>query len=107
MLGYLQSFALLSMLLGSWHPAGAYMMNHRPAVNYGAYCRGPGGEVHQKLSITEAIKDMRQYFQRQGLDITHITHDSRFVRADVIDKSGKVIDSVLLDSWTGRMRSVL
>jgi hypothetical protein len=104
LIGFL--FIMLVAFTGPWSVPFAHAGHRKPAVNYGAFCRGRGGEVHKHLSISDAIKAMREYFLRQGLEIVHITHDSRFVRADVVDKSGETIDSILLDSWTGRMRSV-
>lgn len=99
--------ALLLCLSGAWMPLNnVYAGQHMPTVQYGAYCRTWRGEIYRKQSIKDAIQDMRQYFQHQGLDITNVTHDSRFIRADITDKTGEVVDSVLLDSWTGRMRSV-
>lgn len=63
------------------------------------------GTCKEKLSFYESVHDLQAYFAKKGLDIGNITGGGRFLRVEV--KRGEVlVDRVIFDRKTGRLRSV-
>ncbi len=86
-------------------PGMAVSQSHSPVVGYGSTCRSAMGAPHKHLGINRAFMELQKNFERKGLQIQMISHDRRFIRADIL-KDSEVIDSIILDTMTGKMRSV-
>lgn len=76
-----------------------------PAIRYGTYCMGKYGAMHRAVGIKEAINSLERYFSERGLEAKVTGHDMRFIRADIYNGTD-FVDSVVLDSRTGKMRSI-
>jgi len=77
---------------------------------YGGYCQGPGYGRYGARQPIRTVRDARAYldrfFEGQKLEIGAITERGRFFRADILDRDKKVVDRVILDRRTGRIRSL-
>jgi len=51
------------------------------------------------------LERRRKYYAKKGMKATVVKQDGRFIEANVI-KNSKIIDRVLLDCRTGRIRSI-
>ncbi len=78
---------------------------------HGNYCegseRGWYGEKKSVRTQAEAIKIIKQYFSSvEGVRINNIKERKWFFEADIRDKRNNVIDVVIIDKRTGRIRSI-
>jgi len=78
---------------------------------HGNYCEGSEtgwyGERKSVRTQTEAIKIIKQYFSSvEGVRISNIKERKWFFEADIRDKENNVIDVVIIDKRTGRIRSI-
>jgi hypothetical protein len=103
--------ALLAAALFSGGAAWAHdpgmMQEHRP---YGGYCQGPrwgwyGARTPIRTEV-EARKYLTTFFEGQDVTVGTIAQRGRFFVADILDKDNKVIDRVIVDRRTGRVRSI-
>lgn len=76
---------------------------------YGWYCPGPGGGWYgAKKSIRtadEARKILQEYFKSDAVVIGDIKERRWFFEADIKDKNNNIVDIVIVDKRTGRIRS--
>ena len=90
-------------------PQGPHMMmrGHRP---YGGYCQGPRwgwyGARTPVRTREDARRHLEKFFEGQEVVIGAITPRGRHFLADILDKDKKIIDRVIIDKRTGRIRSL-
>jgi hypothetical protein len=77
---------------------------------YGDYCPGYkkkwyGAKITVKTQ-EEAKKILLEYFSKDKVKIGQITEKKWFFRAEILDKNNTLIDVVIIDKRTGRMRSI-
>ncbi|MGD0884494.1 MAG: hypothetical protein ABSA46_06400 [Thermodesulfovibrionales bacterium] len=75
-----------------------------PYGDYSQWCSAYGGTCKEDLGPREAEEAIEGYFSSKGLRVTNIRHKERFVEADIY-RNDRLIDKVLFDRKTGRMRS--
>ncbi len=89
------------------HPGPQMMRDHRP---YGGYCQGPQwGWYGARMPVRnreEARRRLESFFQGQDVVIGVITPRGRHFLADILDKDRKIVDRVIIDRRTGRIRSL-
>ena len=78
---------------------------------YGDYCPGPErgwyGAKKEIKTVEEAEKILKEYFsQTEGVKIGKIKERGRFFEADITDKNDVLIDIVIVNKRTGRIRSI-
>jgi hypothetical protein len=75
---------------------------------YGDYCSKctTYGTCKAPLPPIEAIAAIEQYYMDRGYKVGYVRHKGRFIEAEIYDKK-KLVDKVLFDRRTGRIRSVL
>lgn len=77
---------------------------------YGGYKKGTTdttyGERRPVSSVAEARKVLREYFAKKNVKIGEIKEKDLYFEAEILDKSGQVIDTVIVDKRTGRIRSI-
>jgi hypothetical protein len=74
---------------------------------YGDYCPrfrhyGMKKSMHSYRQTEQAL---RQYYNRKGFDVEIITSKGRFIKANV-KKEDKIVDTIVFDRHTGRIRSI-
>ncbi|MCL5022435.1 MAG: hypothetical protein M1497_03550 [Nitrospirae bacterium] len=74
---------------------------------YGEHCEicGTYGYCNHQVSYQQAVGALRSYYGKKGLRVLVIRPKERFMEAD-ISRNGVVVDRVLLDLKTGRIRSI-
>ena len=80
---------------------------------YGGDERGDGGsregaygEKKEVLTAGDAERALRQYFAKKNVTIGEISEKDLYFEAEIRDKDNKVIDKVIVDKRTGRIRSI-
>lgn len=78
---------------------------------YGGYCSGPGwgwyGARKPVRTAAEARKILKEYFSSYGdVKIGNIKERKWFFEAEIKDKNNALIDVVIVDKRTGRIRSI-
>lgn len=81
--------------------------HHHP---YGGYCQGPGwgwyGERAPVRTEREARRRLEAYFAGKNLAIGKITTEGQYFLADIRNEKDEVVDRVMIDKRSGRIRSV-
>lgn len=77
---------------------------------YGTYKRGTAdsgyGEKRPVSSASEARRVLEGYFSGKGVKVGKVREKDLFFEADIIDRNGEVVDRVIVDKRTGRIRSI-
>jgi hypothetical protein len=73
---------------------------------YGASKRGKYGERRNVVTEDEAQTIVREYFTNRDLKIGKLKKKKFYFETDITDKQGRVIDRIIIDKRTGRIRSV-
>lgn len=77
---------------------------------HGSYCSGRGwgwyGEKKAVKTADKAKKVLEEYFKSEDVTIGDINERRFFFMAEIKDKENKVIDKVIVDKRTGRIRSI-
>jgi hypothetical protein len=73
---------------------------------YGGSKRGKYGERRNVMTEDEARMIMKEYFPDKDYKIGKLKNKDFYFEADVTDKHGRVIDRVIIDKRSGRIRSV-
>ncbi|MCL4536282.1 MAG: hypothetical protein M1610_01625 [Nitrospirae bacterium] len=88
--------------------------SHAQAMNgwwegpYGDYCPmwGSYGARKPVRTAKEAKKILQEYFKNEPIVIGNIKEREYFFEADIKDKNNNLIDVVIVDKRTGRIRSI-
>jgi len=73
---------------------------------YGGSKKGRYGERKKVATEDEAEGIMREYFPNKGMKIGKVKKKKFYFEADILDEQGNVVDRVIIDKRTGRIRSV-
>ena len=94
--------ALFLSISASAHAGGVIV------TPYGDYCSKctTYGTCKAPLPPIEAIAALEQYYMDKGYKVGYVRHKGRFIEAEIYDNH-KLVDKVLFDRKTGRIRSVL
>lgn len=79
----------------------------RQITPYGDCCPlcGVYGYCKEQPTYKESVKAIKTYYERKGLKAVVIKEDGRFLEAEIY-KDKDLVDRVLLDCKTGRIRSI-
>lgn len=74
---------------------------------YGDYCRDCAayGYCKKLVSQQEAVKSIENYYKGKKCTVRDVVHKGRFVEAAVYS-NGVLVDRVVFDRKTGRLRSI-
>ena len=80
---------------------------NRAVTPYGDFCPRCSnyGMRKESVGMKEAIKAIEHYFIKKGLTIKNIKGGRRFIKVDVY-QGDKLVDRILFDKRTGRIRSI-
>lgn len=77
---------------------------------FGGYCRGPAwgwyGARRAVKSAEEARRIVLEYYSGDGIKIGDIRDRRLFYEIEINDKDGVLVDVVIVDKRTGRIRSI-
>lgn len=88
--------------------SGAYSISSGDEITpYGAYCPlcGEYGYCTKQPTQKEITNALKSYYLKKGLRVVLIKQDGRFAEAEVY-KNMELVDKILLDCRTGRIRSI-
>ncbi len=74
---------------------------------YGDYCQWYSiyGVCKETLKPLEAMDAIEKYYAEKGIKAVNMQHKGRFIETDIY-KDERLIDKVLFDRKTGRIRSI-
>ncbi|GAB4418452.1 MAG: hypothetical protein OHK0032_14450 [Thermodesulfovibrionales bacterium] len=95
------TLALLVLLL-----TGTAYAAHDDATPYGDYCMwcGAYGICKENLEPKEAENAIERYFAIKGFRATNMQHKGRFIEAEIY-RDNRLVDKIIFDRKTGRIRS--
>lgn len=64
------------------------------------------GEKRPVATLEEARKVLTEYFAKEDVKIGEINEKGLFFEAEIRDKNNKLVDKVIVDKRTGRIRSI-
>ena len=73
---------------------------------YGGSKSGAYGEKKAIRTKGDAEKVLREYFAKRNVKIGTITEKELYFEAEILDTNNKVIDTVIVNKRTGRIRSI-
>ncbi len=75
---------------------------------YGDYCKACAtyGTCKEPLPPKEAIAAIANYYRDKGYAVGKVQHKGRFIEAEIYE-GNRLIDKVIFDRKTGRLRSIL
>jgi hypothetical protein len=68
--------------------------------------QGSYGEKQEIATAGDALKVMKKHFAGREVIIGEVVERERYFEAEVMDKKKTVIDKVIVDKRTGRVRSI-
>jgi hypothetical protein len=97
---------ILALLSVAWPGAYAWRLG-KPVTPYGDFCPHctKYGSCKTIMSHEDAKKAMKNYYRKKGLNVELENRGERFIRAR-IKEDDKVIDVIIFDRRTGRVRSI-
>ncbi|MEJ2695062.1 MAG: hypothetical protein P8013_00275 [Candidatus Sulfobium sp.] len=109
LLGLLNGIASDGITPGLLCRGGGFFGTSNAYAGEGPYGGSQGGTYGEKQQVTtkkEARKLLQDYFSKKDVTIGEIREKQYYFEADVLDSRGKVIDKVIVDKRTGRIRSI-
>ena len=75
---------------------------------YGDYCKEctSYGTCRNVLPLNQAIAAIERYYKDKGYTMGKVWHKGRFIKAEIY-KNNKLVDKVLFDRKTSRIRSIM
>lgn len=73
---------------------------------YGGSRRGAYGEKKEVLTIDDARKILKEYFLKRDVKIGEIKEKEYYFEAEILDRRNNLVDKVIIDKRTGRIRSI-
>ena len=101
-----RALIIISLLFLTTAPS--YAWHNRMAVTpFGDYCPMASryGMHSHNISVSDAEHALSEYYSKKGYSIKVIKVTGRFMKIDVL-KGKKVVDTVIFDRHTGRLRSI-
>ncbi len=98
---------MTTMILFLLLTAGASQAFPEYVTPYGDYCREYNryGSCREDIPPQEAMKAIDRYYREKGYWIRSFRPRGRFIEVDVF-KNERLVDKVIFDRKTGRLRSV-
>ena len=81
--------------------------NEKPVTPYGDFCPrcSKYGTCDSPMSHEDAKKAVIDYYHKKGFSVELVKKNGRFIRVKII-KEKNVVDVVIFDRKTGRIRSI-
>lgn len=100
------SLIILIVPLVFMHEAFAWHVE-KPVTPYGDFCPrcSQYGKCKYTMSHEDAKKALLEYYQKKGLSVELEGERGRFIRAKIMDED-RVVDVIIFDRRTGRIRSI-
>ena len=73
---------------------------------YGDTKSGEYGEKRTVQNAADAMEVLKEYFSKKDVRIGEIRERKLYFEADILDNNNRVVDKVIVDKRTGRIRSI-
>ena len=101
--------ALFSLFITMLYMASFSFASTADVYPYGDYKKGTAdssyGQKRPVATAEEAKKVLTEYFAKKDVRIGEIKEKGLFFEAEIRDKSNNLVDKVIVDKRTGRIRS--
>lgn len=80
---------------------------HDETTPYGDYCDACSkyGVCRQSVSQEESRAAIEAYYREKGMEVGKMRHRGRFIEVEIL-KEGQLVDKILFDRKSGRIRSM-
>ncbi|MBL7048410.1 MAG: hypothetical protein ISR96_02635 [Nitrospira sp.] len=97
----------LILLILAWSITGFAQHHKKPVTPYGDFGSDCShyGNCKKHMTHEEAKKAMIEYYHHKGMHVELENNKGRFIRAKV-KKNDKVVDRIIFDRRTGRVKSI-
>ena len=104
---YLNVLIIITAVLFVSAPDAFAQHHRRPVTPYGDFCPRctKYGICRTPMSDNDAGKALVEYYHEKGLAVEVGDWSGRFIRAKIKD-NGRVVDEIIFDRRTGRIRSI-
>jgi hypothetical protein len=104
---YISIIAIVSVLLIIPLSEAAAGSHEKPVTPYGDFCKrcSEYGNCKTTMNHEDAKKALIEYYHDKGLGVELEKKRGRFIRAKIRDKN-KVVDVIIFDRRSGRIRSI-
>lgn len=104
---YISLFIIVSMLLLAPFSGASALQYEKPVTPYGDYCPRctKYGNCKTTLGHDDAKQAMLDYYHKKGMSVEIEKKRGRFIRAK-ISYENDVVDVIIFDRRTGRIRSI-
>ena len=100
---------LLSFFVAAVCTFSIPLVHAKDASPYGDYKKGAAdtgyGEKRPVTTVEDARKVLAAYFAKKDVRIGEIREQELFFEAEILDKNDNLVDKVIVDKRTGRIRS--
>ena len=86
------------------HHSGKPKARVTPYGDFCPRCNSYGARTKQ-VTHEGALKAIKDYFHAMGLEVRNLRGRGRFLKADIY-KDGRLVDRIVFDRKTGRIRSI-
>lgn len=101
-------FILLSVLGEVSVPGRFFSWGEIPEPLAAEAADGQGyGEKKEVKTMDDAQRALREYYAGKDVKIGEVKEKELYFEAEIRDRSNKLIDKVIIDKRTGRIRSIL
>jgi hypothetical protein len=105
----MRNMILLGFFIAAVHTFSIPLVHAKDASPYDAYKKYAAdtgyGEKRPVATIEEARKILSEYFAKKDVKIGEIREQELFFEAEIRDKNNNLVDKVIIDKRTGRIRS--
>ncbi len=103
---YVTAFFLISVLI-LIQSTGSFAGHKGPVTPYGDFCPrcSEYGNCKSNMSHDEAKEALINYYRKKGLGVELDKKRGRFIRVKIKDRN-EVVDIIIFDRRTGRIRSI-
>ena len=104
---YISVFIIVLMLLLMPFSDASAWRYKKPVTPYGDHCPrcSDYGTCDTPMGHEDAKRAMFDYYHKKGLSVEVVRKRGRFIRAKIKDKDN-VVDVIIFDRRTGRVRSI-
>lgn len=100
---YSFSLSVIAVIILLYSSAEAMPKKH--AMPFGATCYDTYGANNSERSLSGAMIAVRRYFAHRGYKVKLLEHNTRFLKVE-ISRDTNVVDVIIVDIKSGRMRSL-
>ncbi|MCL5024337.1 MAG: hypothetical protein M1497_13425 [Nitrospirae bacterium] len=73
---------------------------------YGGSRQGEYGQKKAVSTAAEARRTLNEYFSKKDVSVGAIREREFYFEADIMDRKGRIVDRVIVNKRTGRIRSI-